>query len=40
MVAMLKLILVFVLGSMFGGLMGVSALALVQAGAKGERPPV
>lgn len=37
---MLKLILVFVLGSMFGGLVGVSALALVQAGAQGEQPPV
>lgn len=33
---MLKLILVFLLGSMFGGLVGVSALALVQAGARDQ----
>ena len=34
--SMVKLILVFLLGSMFGGLVGISALALVQAGSREE----
>ena len=33
---MLKLILVFLLGSMFGGLVGISAMSLVQAGSRDE----
>ena len=35
---MFKLILIFVLGSMFGGTVGVSVVALLQAGQ--ERTPV
>lgn len=34
--SMVKLVLVFLLGSMFGGLVGISALALVQAGGRDE----